>query len=224
VAERTLIITSSPPHWHDLAEVTCARMKAYADKWDYDFYADVSDLRDRLPSGQLVGIKGFVKLDLFLHFLPKYQRVVWLDSDLIITNPDISLDELTFFSPKPLIIGYDHNGHNTTFISARSSELMVQFMWAANNTGRKLFLGHDWVEMEAMRYFLMTPPYQDIVTYISCKRLCPILATEYVDAGLPLSVSGVYSWEPGDFALHLSALPIERRTELAKAFAIQCPV
>jgi hypothetical protein len=131
---------------------------------------------------------------------------------------------LFFWSPKPLIIGYDHNGHNTTVISARSSELMQQFMWAANNTGRKLFMDHDWVEMEAMRYFLMTPPYQDMVTYISCKRLCPILAAEYVDAGLPLAVSGAYGWEPGDFALHLSALPIERRIELAKAFAIQCPV
>lgn len=224
VAERTLVITSSPPSWSALAEITCRHMKAWCDRHGYTFYADVSDLRDRNPlTGERVAIKGFVKFDLFLHFLPKYDRVIWLDSDMLLTNIEPSIDELTWESPHALILPFEHNAHNATVIIMRSNDLTYDFAWAVNNTGRKLFLGHDWVEMEAMRYFLMTPPYEDLVTYISAKRLCPILHSEYIDAGLPARVSEKYSWEEGDWSLHLSALHINRRIELAQEWSTRFP-
>lgn len=223
MAENTLVITSSPSAWQDLAEVTCRHMKAWCDRHDYTFYADVSDLRDRTSAGQMVDIRGFVKMSLFLHFLPKYDRVVWLDSDMILTDIGPSIDDLTWGAPQDLILPYEHNGINATVIVMRSNERTYDFTWAVENTGRKLFLSHDWKEMEAMRYFLMTPPYEDMVTYISAKRLCPILHTEYIDAGLPARVAEKYGWEEGDWALHLSALNIERRVELAREYSVRFP-
>lgn len=153
---------------------------------------------------------------------------MWLDADLLITNPAITLEDLWYQAVKwpmeqKIVLPYEHNGHNATVIMARSCDLVYDFFWAANNTGRKLFLGHDWVEMEAMRYFAQTPPYDNLIAYLSAKKLCPILHTEYIEAGLPERVSSKYGWAEGDFALHLSALHIDRRVELAREYSARFP-
>ena len=66
-----------------------------------------------------------------------------------------------------------------------------------------------------MRWFSLMPPYTQILRHVSVKELCPIPKGEYVPH-LPPRVSAGYEWEPGDFSCHFSALPIERRTELAR--------
>jgi hypothetical protein len=228
VPERTLVISSASQDWKALTDVTFPAMAAWAARHGYKFFPWVCETKDyyydpHTKNRELVPVRGFVKMDLFLRFLPEYDRVIWLDADMIITDYEPSIDDLTWSAPHELILPYEHNGINATVIIARSTERVYDFMWAVNNTGRKLFLYHDWKEMEAMRYFLMTPPYEDMVTYISAKRLCPILHTEYIDAGVPAKVSEKYGWSEGDFALHLSALSVERRTELAREYAARYP-
>lgn len=222
----TLVISSHAPGWLELANVTCKSHYDWCQKHRYEYYLDCSELydnywnpvtkvRERLP------IKGFIKLDLFLHFLPKYKRVIWLDADLLVTNPEYSADH--FMNQRPhsaIVLPYDWNGHNSTVIMAESFDRVWDYFWSCNNTGRKLFLNHDWVEMEAMRYFAMTPPYNDdFIGYLHAKQLCALRWEEYVDAGVPERVSKKYGWEQGDFALHLSALPLDRRVELAKDYS-----
>lgn len=221
----TLIMSSASPAWDALTKLTWATQKRWADKHGYDFYADVSDLQDNYydrstGTMQRVGIHGFVKLDLFLHFLPKYKRVVWLDADLSVTNFEIPVSR--WFDRHPdndVIMPYDFNGFNATVILARSTQLAYDYFWAANNSGRKMFLNHDWYEMEAMRYFRMTPPYDNLVGFESIKELCPILHMEYVPY-VPEAVSAKYGWEPGDFSAHMSAFDISKRVELAQRFAV----
>lgn len=218
----TLIISSASPAWHNLTKLTWATQKKWADKHGYDFYADVSDLQDNYfdratNSMKRVGIHGFVKLDLFLYWLPKYKRVIWLDADMVITNYDaFTADNIMWGADvREITMPFDFNGHNATVISAWSSDLTYDFFWAANNSGRKMFLNHDWYEMEAMRYFAMTPPYNALLGYMSVKRLCPILHKEYVPY-VPERVSAKYGWEKGDWSCHLSAFHIEKRVELAQ--------
>lgn len=217
-------MSSASPAWDALTKLTWATQKKWADKHGYDFYADVSDLQDNFydrATGKMqrVGIHGFVKLDLFLHFLPKYKRVVWLDADMVITNDDKTLPLAESWSS--IMMPYDFNGHNATVIAADSTDLTYDFFWAANNSGRKMFLNHDWFEMEAMRYFAMTPPYNDMIGYRSVKRLCPILHKEYLPY-VPERVSAKYGWQPGDWSCHLSAFAIEKRVELAQRLVTQC--
>jgi hypothetical protein len=221
----TLVITSYPPAWQSLADITCATHKAYCDRWGYDYHADCSHLHDRyfdpiLQREERLPVKGFVKLDLLLHFLPRYKTVCWLDGDLAITNHSIPIEQWLSLIRKPaeILVPFDFNTHNATVIIARSTDLVWEFFWACNNTGRKLFLKHDWVEMEAMRYFSERPPYDKILAYESIKLLCPILPQEYVPY-VPLRMSQKYAWEPGAWSVHLSALPLERRVELAREYA-----
>lgn len=220
-SSNTLIITSYPMHWGELAKYTCASHKRYCNVNGFDYHADRSQLFDKwynplTSQFEQLPIKGFVKLDLFLRFLPHYKTIVWLDADLVVTNDAVRMDEV-LGSYTDLALPYDFNGHNATVIIARSTDRIRQFFWACNNTGRKFFLKHDWAEMEAMRYFLQTPPYAGMAGYHSIKRLCALKIDEY-EPYVPASVSGEYAWEPGDFAVHLSALTLERRIELAKFY------
>ena len=223
---RTLVITSHPPAWQTLANITTKTMSDWCGRHGYDLHIDCSDLQDRawLPcTGEAPrrGIAGFVKMDLFLHFLPMYERVVWLDADMLITNYAVSVNDLAGVGAG-VILPYDHNGVNATVIIAENRPVVYDFFWAVNNSGRKMFMNHDWKEMEAMRYFQQSPPYEYLVGYRSVKDLCPILHREYLPY-LPERVGERYGWEPGAWSLHLSALPIERRTALAAEYAEKYP-
>lgn len=210
----TLLFTSYNPKWSDLARLTCKTHFEYAKKHGYDYAADCSDYQDKVwPQGHSMGIRGFIKFDLLLHYFDRYKYLCWIDADCLITNPEIPLEN---FRSHGVTMGYDHNGIHSTVFMAHATPLVYDFFWACNNTGRKFFLAHDWHEMESMRYFSQTAPYKDLLHYVSAKELCPILGPEYEPFGLPQRVSGKYSWEPGDFACHLSALALEKRIELAQ--------
>ena len=167
-------------------------------------------------NGQMVPIRGFVKFDLLLHFLPHYKYVVWLDADLIVTDHRLDMVDMLFFSY--VVVGYDWNSFNSTVIACRSTDAVWAYLWACNNTGRNMFLDHGWHEMQALKYFAEFPPYNNLIGYESCKKLAAILPEEYEPHGVPRRVMEPYAWAPGDFAVHLSALSLPRRIELANFF------
>jgi hypothetical protein len=222
---KTLILTSHPREWHELAAITCATHAKYADAQGYDYHADCSNLSapntlpwwGEKPKGA-IPIRGFRKLDLMLYYLDpekcgrQYDWVVWLDADLLVTNYAIPIAKWTDQTPCGLVLPYDANGHNATVIMAKNTDLTYDFLWACNNAGRTMFIRHDWAEMEAMRYFLQTPPYDYLATYFSVKALCGMPRGQYP---IPGRVMDKYTWAPGDFALHLSALSLEKRIGIA---------
>lgn len=213
------VVTSYPAGWHELAKITNETKARYCRRWGYDFYADRSDVYQNGLS-----IKGFIKFDLMLHALlnakEKYEAVVWIDADALITNPEIRLEDLLDrFPDKGIVTGYDHNGHHTTVIMARNTQTVKEYLWACNNTGRPLFMQHPWHEMEAMRYFAQTPPYNNLLGYLSIKEICGILVEEYQQYGNPDWLAQQYAWKPKDFILHLSALSLPRRIQLATFYA-----
>lgn len=216
-----IVVTSYPPAWSELAEITCASHAAYCKARGYDYDAECADLRDRRVKptfdgyGEWVGIRGFHKFNRILHFMPMYKYVVWLDADLVVTNRE---SPLLGDKTAELTACRDWNGWNTTVIGVRSTPRMQALFWAANNTGRDLFLYHPWHEMQALRYFTERPPYDKVWKTVSIKWLAAVLPELYVDAGVPRPIMEPYAWEPGDFAVHLSALPLERRIELARQF------
>lgn len=211
----TIIVTSHPAAWDELAAITCETHKRYCDRWGFDYDVDRSDLVDSRQGGEKISIRGFVKFNRILHFMPMYKYVLWLDADLVVTN----LEYRMFFERAPIMACYDWNGFNSTVQLIRSTPRAQAFYWACNNTGRDLFLYHGWHEMEAMRYFSSKPPYQSMIDCISVKEVCAVLPDEYVEAGVPREIMAPYAWEPGDFAVHLSALSLPRRIDLAQKYA-----
>lgn len=215
------IVSSGPPEWHELLKITNETKARYARHHGYHFYADRSSLFDRETN---LPLKGFVKFDLLLHALvnakESYEWAVWVDGDALITNPEVRLEDILAKRPGcGIVTGYDHNGHHTTVIAAHNDQLTKEYLWACRNTGVRLFIEHPWHEMEAMRYFSLTPPYNHLLGYLSVKELCGILVDEYRQFGMPDWLANGYGWKPGDFILHLSALSYSRRVQLATFYA-----
>lgn len=221
------VVCSFPPAWRLLSDITTHLQAEYAERWGYHYFTDESERYEVMMDGRSFPIRGFAKFDLIFHFMrhtPKmnggvpYEWLVWMDADLVITNRGIRLESfIAEAEGKDLILGYDANGHHSTIFMVRNCSRGRDFIWACNNAGRSLFIAHPWHEMEAMRYFLQTPPYDNMAHYVSAKRLCAILNNEY--PGVPADIRLDYNWEPGDFALHLSALSLERRIILAQHYA-----
>lgn len=196
----------------------------YAAKHGYHFFSDCSELlgpagtrQSCFPVGAPAPLIGFIKLDLLLYFLPRYKAVVWLDADLLITNKERRLEGWIERTPE-FAVCHDHNGFHSTVIIAKNTRLTRDYLWAANNTGRGFYLGDPWHEMTALRHFANDQPYRDIWHSFSVKELCPIRKAEYAPY-LPLDVGTEYDWEPGDFAIHFSALNNGRRHRLMEHYA-----
>lgn len=224
------------PDWEDLAAYTIATQRKYCAKWGYDFHLDISDLWERAqgtkrnsPPGEMVPIYYKIKFLLFEHFLQpekcgkEYDYVVWLDSDLLVTNYDIELE--CFFNgmgnsqarcKRDIILTHDVNGLHATVIMLRRSPYTLGFVWANANAGMRYFMEDFWSDQLSMRMMLQTPPYSEMVRYESVKTLCAMTPGIYP---IPEEARKIYEWdEKESFALHLSALSMEKRIEIAKDY------
>ena len=238
---RVLVCSSYPASWGELAAYSGASQRAWAERHGYDYQTDCSERTwpahsadwGSAPAGRMP-IRGFIKLDLLLHYLDpalagqSYDWVVWLDSDLIVTNPEIPLtrwtDEVEPYQRDragttggaDVILPYDYNGNNATVIIARNTDAAYNYLWSSNSAGRVMFLKHDWAEMESLLRFRLAPPFDGIVHAVSAKELCALHPGAYDP--LPKRRTAAYEWTPGDFAVHLAALPLQRRIELARSY------
>lgn len=254
VAEpRVMVVSSIPPdkgagpQWSDLAKIACGTQRAYCAKWGYDFHLDVSDIWDNVGSpwvdhksnGDRAPIRHINKFLLLQHFLTpekcrrEYDWVVWLDADLVIGDYETPLtkwfgqgrasNECGDVQLGDVIIPFDVNGLHPTVIMMRSTRLTRALCWAGTEAGKRMFMQHDWSENMALRFFFATPPYNGLVWYHSAKILCAM--PQGALHGLPPDVYDEYVYEEGvSFALHLSALPIAKRIELANAFVKEHPL
>ena len=232
----------SGPQWADLAELTWATHRKYCERHGYDFHGDVSDVweperspRLNAPLGDPAPIQYFIKFKLFEHFLrpeqcrKEYDWVVWFDSDLLITDFETPLEK--FFNSKTaedgvgpdgrgflgdIILTNDVNGLHATVIMVRRSPLGLGFVWANGNAGKTYFMRDGWGDQLSMRMFLQTPPYRDLVWYHSVKTLCAMPPNTYP---IPDAARTIYEWDQKEsLALHLSALSIPKRIEIASQY------
>lgn len=242
--QRVLVLSSIPPRkptdkpgesWMDLYEVIGQTHQKYCARHGYSYKLDVSDIWDRerdsklnTPQGQYKPIKYFIKFRLFEHFLnpesclQEWDWIVWLDSDLVLSNYDIPLEK--FFNQArgdepqaaDIQLTWDVNGLHATVIMMRRNPITLGFAWACGNAGQTYFQTDGWGDQLALRRFLETPPYNRLVHYHSIKELCAMPPKEYFDYPIPAIAKKPYEWEPGDFGMHLSALSIPKRIEIAK--------
>ncbi|MFI0347493.1 MAG: hypothetical protein ACH346_01790 [Chthoniobacterales bacterium] len=70
-----------------VVEITSATKISYAQKHRYEY---VNHLIEKKP-GQY---PAWAKLELLLHYLPIFDRILWIDADSFVTNAETSLDQL----------------------------------------------------------------------------------------------------------------------------------
>lgn len=229
--------THKPPYWSDLAEITVATQKKYCALHGYDHHLDVSDAMDFVSSAEpgavpkLERIRYRVKFDLMAHFMSPdrcgkaYDWVCWLDGDVLMTNYDVPLTKFLGQGKAStgtedgqlgdLILPYDCNSLHPTVIAARCTTRMRGLMFELTGIGWKLFGTKEWSDNYGLRFAIATPPYRDFVWWHSARELCAQAPGLYP---IPADVRAEYEWYEGSLSLHLSALPLSRRIEIAKQY------
>ena len=236
---------SPKAEWADLASLTWATQRAYCDRHGYDFHGDVSDIWDNVaspwqhtpPPIAYAPIRHFQKIRLMLHFMTpercrqNFDWVCWLDADLVIGDYDTPLTKWTNTRGADsgeeqvyggdFILPWDVNTYHPTVMMARCTTQMRALMWAMTEAGQRLYHLHDWSEHMALKFFSY-PPYRDAIHQHSAKVLCAMPPGVHP---MPDDVRALYEYEEGvSFALHLSAMSIEKRIELARAFIAEHPI
>jgi hypothetical protein len=217
-----MLLTSYPPAWRELADLTTATHRKYADAHGYDYFADCSETMmparspyTDAPKNGYVPTRYFIKFALLDYYLDAeacgvhYDEVAWVDDDLLFTRFDLPLS--TWWGD--VVTAFDVNGVHPTVIVVRNSVRTRGFMWACNNAGRTLYGTHDWSDNLVLRFFSASPPYNDVMRYVSAQQLCAMTPGLYP---IPADVRAEYEWDENSLALHLSALPLETRIAMAK--------
>lgn len=145
-----------------------------------------------------------------LERLPQYDWVVYFDSDVLVTNHFVKLEE---FLDKEIVLSEnireDGSVHlNDGVLFVKNSEIAVQILkFAWDKFGQKnIFCAQDAIEDLGNNDECWDFPSISVERQ---KRFNSFLYTEY---GMPETTKG--HWTVGDFALHLPGRTNERRVEI----------
>jgi galactosyl transferase GMA12/MNN10 family len=188
-------------HWRNCESWTPGK-RAWAVRHGYDFHCERTFPKDVHPSWH--------KLSLIIDALLRYERVVWLDADSIITNPLISADQL-HSAEDGFTASEDWSPHDTSpcfsagNIVATKAALpaLLQAQTLTHWSNRNPWDQGALRELQASYTFVAFAP-------------CRTLNAVPFDAQ-PQAKQEAY-WQPGDFLAHLTGISNDRRLELLPRF------
>jgi hypothetical protein len=199
----TVVATFHSEAYKPLADITLPRLKEYCRRHKYDL--QVEEYRGPL---EVIGWERFARV---YDLLFTYDRVMWCDADVLITNPSTKLENFS----GAITMSADLNGANTGIFIARKIDLVQQLFFVINGQyGHEHFGNHQWGEQAALIHLAAMPPYRDLVTWVAQEKLNAYLHSAY---GWPDFVQG--KWEMGMFALQFAGMKLSSRIELAREYS-----
>jgi hypothetical protein len=154
------------------------------------------------------------KLNFISQYLEKdYTSVLWLDADVLITNPKPITWILDENPAADVFLTADVNGLNAGVILIRNTPWSKAYFYACRTHGKTLFGDRPNGEQQALQHFSSAYPYAGIVHYVPQRELNSYHAGAYDYPNCRLA-----SWQQGDFALHLPSLPNEDRILILKQY------
>jgi hypothetical protein len=201
---RIALATYNSEDYQELANITLPGKVAYCQRHGYD-----------LISGIHQGVEniGWDRIHVVANWLPKYDAVMWIDCDAVITNLTKPLTDL-FQQGDQFLITADLYGINTGTFIAMNTPLTHQFLYAVRYAGPQLVKGHHWGEQEAMIRLLSMPPYDKLARFLPQNKM-----NSYLNAKMGRPDWFMGNFQPGDFILHLAGLFINEKLEAARFYA-----
>lgn len=198
----TLVLTYCDDRYAELGAITNQSKKKYASARGYDY-----SLRSNRPRGETPPF--WHKLVLVHQMLEYYERVIWMDADIIVTNPMVSLMQ---FSPANIHFSRDWGTDATT------DEHFSCGAYVAHKCNMPV------IEEALRRTEHIRSPFGDQDALRSVYRDAPLLRGMFAihprrtfNAVHPeIDPTVVEPWTPLDFLCHLTMVPMEKRIELAK--------
>lgn len=218
---RVAIITAFDAKYAPIADVTLQPMRDYAARHGYGlmlgrYHEDPTDLRT-------YGDRG--KIDLYQIHYDAHDVLMWLDVDVLVTNPEIRIEDV--LGDRPFLWTYDGNGPCSGFWIARCNEPVgLTFQKVQNEAalGRSVIAREAWdphrmtlqfepsgsSDQMVMRSLMGIPPYAEVLKHcVSGKEAGHCYDNRILD--WPKHYDYLSHWEPGDWLYTLPSVPLERR-------------
>lgn len=194
---KTLVLTAYDDAFAPLGELTAPLMEQYAKRHGYDFR-----LRRARPH-YLTPL--WWKLNLVADAIEEgRQAVLWMDADMVVTNPAFGIQYLSaglHFSQDWGVDATDP-GHFSCGAYVATQAARPVFDWCWERTEQ--FESSPFGDQDAMRAAF--PHFPELF------KIHPRRSFNAVHPEIHPSV--VEPWQPGDFLCHLTMVPLERRIEL----------
>ena len=179
-----------------IADITVPRIEDYARRHGYSLFVHHTDLKSPEIVWQRVKDVRAI-LDLF-------DMVVHLDTDLLITNPDVRIEDITGHWKADIWCGTDANGLNDGFCIFTDS-------WESEQALRSL-LGRDRGHYTSPQHAL-----EHMGQKVGIERITQRKCNSYHPGAYgPPDLKA--DWQPGDFILHLPGIGNDRRIEILNQY------
>lgn len=200
----TLVFTAYDDKYAPLAKLTVPRMERWAAWHDADF--DVMEKAARPTQDGIYWTKFVSALEYLRGH--NYDRIIWLDADQMITNPDFKfvLPFHGFHVSKDWGFDATEPWHFSVcgFVAHQDCIPLFEEVLTMEPEAR----GKPFPEQEPMRQVIRKKIEGGEAFLVHGPRFLNAVPNEVCPGKV------VHPWQPGDFAAHLTMLPIEKRIEL----------
>lgn len=202
------LVTCYTEDFTPVADLTVPTHREYAERHGYVY-------ENRIVPKEVVLRQ---KLEMVYEYLEAgHKAVMWTDADAMVTNMTESLRDLFRANSFSMLVSRiagvylttDVHGLNAGVFAVHNQLLTRQLFYALKGYGYDLFQDRMNPEQQAMRHLLSAAPYDDLVEYVPQKSLNAYWPGAYDYPG-----AEDVAWQPGDFILHLPAIPNSRRVEI----------
>lgn len=207
---RFLVLTAHTDKDYQLGEITKINKYAYCARHCYNFKTYTSGFDITRPY-------AWSKIKFIQENLEYFDWVFWIDSDAIILNESIRLEDLIDFNYDLIVPGVDHTEINNGAFLIRHTPLMHQYLQRTWNC-REVIHDAGW-EQKAMSKMFTLNEFKE-----KCK-IVPMRVMNSWDMHAPGQIHHYPEWQyqEGDFILHLAGLrpeiklsEIKRRLRLSQ--------
>ncbi len=173
-----------------MSDISWPLMEKYCKRHGYDFITKTVPYHDRHPS--------WSKLLVLKELLQTYDIVVWLDDDIILTQPDMRIEALLesfIYSDKSLAVS-ENNSTPFNFgmiIVKKTAEHVIDQIW--NNIDEETRFGLFWEESSATKLYNSNESFKNQIY---------IFSPGVIQGFHPANCHKSYMWKPRTFALHVS--------------------
>jgi hypothetical protein len=196
---KTILFTGHDAAYAPLAAITVPRMAEYADRHGFDFAC--LDFSGKLPA-------PWYKVPHTLRLLDKYDTVIWLDSDQLLTNFDVVPPSGNGLNLS-LDWGVDATepGHFNTGAYVAGQDARSIFKWVLDRES-EYACGDFWEQAGFRKWYMDNKDMRDIVTVHGRRVFNSVPALVHESAPEP--------WCIGDWCAHVTMVDLPRRIQIAK--------
>jgi hypothetical protein len=227
---RTLIITGSTPDMFPVLDLTLASKQTYAGKHGYDFlvkrkWEGSSKYHFKQYENHLLGyhkpglgILGFMRVVICFEQLRDYDVVMWLDGDSVVTNSEITVEEMiredgVFYASTDWSTG-SKSFSTGNFIVKRHKQ--TNFVFEKFLEYSKPNIGHVLQEQITLNQLYMShiPDIKNILRVLPRRYLNSVPRVQEKMNTWRLREKIEEPWTPECFIAHLTGLTSEERIEI----------